>query len=163
MEEEDEWLPGKKGTRAERGHEPHFVPKNNHPAMRARYREACTPPVQCSRLHGKAWPSLLGPIRPQRQHPRGAAPPNLHSRRMIAHPTMLQSTFNPPAAHMKLNAGTIMVTWEHHETPLREELRDPLGMTWQRCSHCEPRISQSTSQRSSARGCHSHPREEREV
>ncbi len=39
------------------------------------------PPARYSRLPGQAWPSALGPVRRWRQHPRGAAPPNLHPQR----------------------------------------------------------------------------------
>ncbi len=41
----------------------------------------CWPPARYSRLPGQAWPSALGPVRQWRQHPRGAAPPNLHPQR----------------------------------------------------------------------------------
>ncbi len=57
------------------------VRETNHPAARARDWTVCLPPARYLRLPGQAWPSALGPVLRWRQHPRGAAPPNLHPQR----------------------------------------------------------------------------------
>ncbi len=60
--------------------------------------EVCWPPIRYSRLPRQTWPSTLGPVPRWRQHPMGAALPNLHPQRMLSHPQMLRSISYPRTA-----------------------------------------------------------------
>ncbi len=82
----------------------------------------CWPPPWLSWLPRQAWPSTPGPIWQWPQHPREAAPPNLHPRRTIAHSPMLQSTSDLPGAHR-------MNCWQ----PRRADQRNHSGAEWDIC------------------------------
>ncbi len=82
-------------------------------------RPVCWPPPWFSWLPRQAWPSTPGPVWQWPQHPREAAPPNLHPRRTIAHSPMLRSTSDLPGAH-----------WMNCWQPRRADQRNHLGAEW---------------------------------
>ncbi len=148
----------------------------NHLTTRARDWEVCTPPVPISRRPGKAQPSTLGPIRRRPQHPRGAAPPNLHPQRTIAHPPMPRSTSDPLSARRMKRWARRETAQQNHRGAAQNSCcgrsEKSVGTGPAESSHCNPQIAQSTSRWFSAcgreasagsdRGSPSHPREERE-
>ncbi len=93
---------GKKGIRVGHGREPRPVPRNQSSSREGSGLGGV------HRQTGKAWPSTLGPIQRWRQHPRGAALPNLYPQRTIAHPPMLLSTSDPLSVRR-------MKRWARHE------------------------------------------------
>ncbi len=87
------------------------------------------------------------------QHPRGAAPSNLHPQRMIAHPPMLRSTSDPPGVHW-------IKCWQPREADQRNHLgaeqddraiRGQWGLVRWRSSYGNHQFSQSASRQFSAR------------
>ncbi len=137
----------------------------------------CTPPAPISRRPGKARPSTLGPIRRRPRHPRGAAPPNLHPQRTIAHPPMPRSTSDPLSARRMKRWARRETAQQNHRGAAQNSCcgrsERSVGTGPAESSHCNPQIAQSTSRWFSARGREasagsdrgspSHPREEREA
>ncbi len=142
---------------------------------RSQDREVCTPPFRCSRRPRKARPSPLGPIRRRPWHPRGAAPPNLHSQRTITHPRIQWLTSDPLSA-CEWSARHVMrrhsrITGGPHRTAAAGGVKGPWGLAWWKSLTVI--LAQSSSWWFSARGREasagsdrgspSHPREEREA
>ncbi len=137
----------------------------------------CTPPAPISRRPGKARPSTLGPIRRRPRHPRGAASPNLHPQRTIAHPPMPRSTSDPLSARRMKRWARRETAQQNHRGAAQNSCcgrsERSVGTDPAESSHCSPQIAQSTSRWFSARGREasagsdrgslSHPREEREA
>ncbi len=92
----------------------------------------CTPPAPISRRPGKARPSTLCPIRRRPRHPRGAAPPNLHPQRTIAHPPMPRSTSDPLSARRMKRWHAVRrhsrITGEPHRTAAAGGVKGPWGL-----------------------------------
>ncbi len=137
----------------------------------------CTPPAPISRRPGKARPSTLCPIRRRPRHPRGAAPPNLHPQRTIAHPPMPRLTSDPLSARRMKRWARRETAQQNHRGAAQNSCcgrsERSVGTGPAESSHCNSQIAQSTSRWFSARGREtsagsdrgspSHPREEREA
>ncbi len=111
------------------------------------------------------------------RHPRGAAPPNLHPQRTIAHPPMPRSTSDPLSARRMKRWARRETAQQNHRGAAQNSCcgrsERSVGTGPAESSHCNPQIAQSTSRWFSARGREtsagsdrgspSHPREEREA
>ncbi len=116
----------------------------------------CTPPAPISRRPGKARPSTLGLIRRRPRHPRGAASPNLHPQRTIAHPPMPRSTSDPLSARQMKRWARRETAQQNHRGAAQNSCcgrsERSVGTDPAESSHCSPQIAQSTSRWFSARG-----------
>ncbi len=109
-----------------------------------------------SRRPGKARLSTLGPIRRRPRPPRGAAPPNLHPQRTIAHPPMPRSTSDPLSARRMKRWARRETAQQNHRGAAQNSCcgrsERSVGTGPAEGSHCNPQIAQSTSRWFSARG-----------